>query len=264
MAAIPEPAFQQKPLGKREQRKFRAVNFDALVVDALILGPLPCAQTTMTRPVPSPALRRRAFLRSFDDYSLLTVRRLRPRRAAAQISQIVHSASTLHEPEIRRLTATAGVRLKRAHLGPLISPGSGHTHLLAAMTRQAHLLSRWWWWWYELPNASEQNHIRASMRDCVCVCVCYGRQCFGACASLRRDFWALRASRVFGLFLQFSPAVENREEIRERRPVTIFRDLPVSKAPLCKQLPKHSIPFGSFKSSVHLATGWVAALTALL
>ena len=36
----PEAALGQ-PIRKPEQRKFRAVNFDALVVDALILGPLP-------------------------------------------------------------------------------------------------------------------------------------------------------------------------------------------------------------------------------
>ncbi len=40
-----EPAFG-KPVGEAEQRKFRAVNFDALVVDALILGPLPYALVT--------------------------------------------------------------------------------------------------------------------------------------------------------------------------------------------------------------------------
>lgn len=41
----PEATFGQ-PVGKAEQRKFRAVNFDALVVDALVLGPLPDALVT--------------------------------------------------------------------------------------------------------------------------------------------------------------------------------------------------------------------------
>lgn len=54
----PEAPFGA-PIGKTEQRKFRAVNFDALVVDALILGPLPDALVTTKTchdgPVPSPA-----------------------------------------------------------------------------------------------------------------------------------------------------------------------------------------------------------------